>query len=79
METVLDLRSFDPRFQSALIFSIFDGLREGCAFMIICDEDPSHIESQFHQAHIPNAQMERSPQANGSWQMQISKVVALGK
>lgn len=74
MDTVLDFRSFDPRFKTALIFSIFEGLLQGKNFLLISDEDPQLIEDQFKQASVKNFELTKNHQIDGTWKVKIEKI-----
>jgi uncharacterized protein (DUF2249 family) len=73
MDTVIDLRSLDSRYQSGLIFSFFEGLLEGKAFKLIFGQNPSFIENQFTDAKITNAKMQISQIDMSTWEVNISK------
>lgn len=74
METVLDFRSFDPRFKTALIFSIFEGLLAGKGFSLISDQDPQLIRDQFEKAKVSNCEVVTNRCHDGVWEVKISKI-----
>lgn len=73
METVLDFRSFDERFKTALIFSIFEGLLNGKHFTLISNEAPASIQDQFKNANVMNIDFSDSFLSEGSWKTKITK------
>ncbi len=73
METILDLRSIEPRFRTALIFSLFEGLMQGKAFKLISDVDPNELTRQFSEVKVKNVKMKADKIDSGTWEMKISK------
>lgn len=73
METVIDLRILDPRFQSGLIFSFFEGLIQGKDFRIIFDHDPKEIKNHFQELKINNAELSVQQTTQKTWEMRILK------
>ncbi|GEN81369.1 DUF2249 domain-containing protein [Actinotalea fermentans] len=73
-EQVLDVRTELPRTRHQLIFSTFDGLADGGAFVLVNDHDPKPL---FHQlsAEQPGRftwdYLEQGPEV---WQVRIGRV-----
>lgn len=72
-QTMLDFRSFDPRFKSGLIFSIFEGILHGKTFKLICDQDPSMLQKQFSEAKVKNIQWQINKISESIWEVEIIK------
>lgn len=73
MQTIVDFRSFDPKFQSGLVFSIIEGLLQGKAIKAIFDHDPVVLEGQFKAARIENLSWLVVKTANSIWEVEIAK------
>lgn len=73
MNSVIDLRDFDPRFKTGLVFSIFEGLVNGQGFKIICDQEPEILKRYFKDAQIGNVLFGVNPKGPGIWEIQIAK------
>lgn len=78
METVLDFRSFDPRFKSGLVFSAFEGLIQGQGLKVICDQDPSGLMEQFLDAGIKNVKWDINEVQKQVWEVRILKIADSG-
>lgn len=74
MDTVLDFRSFDPRFRTGLIFSIFEGLRAGCSIRLIFGQDPKDVESQFKKVNERAFNWRASKIDLNTWQVDVEKI-----
>ena len=72
MKTV-DVRPITPRERHPLIFSTFDGLQSGDAFVLVNDHDPRPLYYQF--LHEREGQFEWTYLKNGPdvWQVRITK------
>jgi len=73
MNTVLDFRSFDPRFRSGLIFSVFEGLIQGQSIKIIFDNDPSELQKKFIEADISNIKWNINKLGENIWEVFMLK------
>lgn len=73
MDTVIDLRILDPRFQSGLIFSFFEGLIHGKSIKLIFDRDPQDIKNHFIELNIESAELSIAKRDFSLWEMIISK------
>lgn len=74
MDTVLDFRSFHPRFQTGLAFSMFEGLLLGRSIQMFFDQDPSDLETQFKIAQINNYIWESKKIDGNTWQVRVLKI-----
>lgn len=74
MQTVLDFRSFDPRYRLGLIFSIFEGLIQGEAIKIICADDPQILQTQFSEAQVKNIKWKIFQIATDIWEVELAKI-----
>lgn len=74
MGTVIDLRALDPSYHSGLIFSFFEGLKQGSKFRLISGENPEFLKIQFAEAKISNADFEISKNDGATWDVDISKL-----
>lgn len=71
--TVFDVRSFEPRFRHALIFSMFEGLVEGASFVLVNDHDPVPLRRQFESLALPNLGWKYLETGPGTWRVKIEK------
>lgn len=71
--TVFDVRSFEPRFRHALIFSMFEGLVAGEAFVLVNDHDPVPLRRQFESLSLPNLDWQYLERGPGTWRVRIEK------
>ena len=75
METTINIASFGPAYQSAILFTIFEGLREGESYKILVESDPFSIRESFKEAEIENFDWEASREGSGRWTVRISKLL----
>lgn len=73
METTLNFHSFTPNFRTGLLFSIFEGLRLGESFRLICDQNPEEFRSEFELAMIKDYKWDSHKLQNGQWEVRIVK------
>ena len=73
MLNVLDFRSFDPRFKTGLVFSVFEGLLQGESFKMIIKEDPAALEGQFKDSKINNFKWSAHKLDADTWEVSILK------
>lgn len=79
METVINIDAFDFNFQSALVFTIFEGLRPGESFKVYSSLYPEPIKEQFVGAKVRNFGWEAHQLEDGGWQTKIAKTSTTGK
>lgn len=73
MDTKLDLRAFNANSQTGLLFSIFDSLKAGELFKVICESDPEYLKKEFQKADLNLKTWKTSRLADGSWEILIGK------
>lgn len=73
MDSILDIRLFDDRYRTGLIFSLFEGLLEGCQIKFVCDTNPSEYENYFQSAKLKNIDLNKSQNNDGTWNLSIKK------
>ena len=73
METVLNIESFNPNFQSGLVFTLFEGLKAGESFRILTSTYPEPIKEQFLGTKLQNFKFEAQQLKNGHWETRIAK------
>lgn len=71
--TILDVRSFDPRYRHALIFSMFEGLVAGASFELVNDHDPVPLREQFQSLSLPNFGWSYLEMGPSIWRVRIAK------
>lgn len=75
-DTIIDVRTIAPRMRHPMIFTAFENLAGGEAFLIVNDHDPKPLLYQF-SAEYPGAfewaYQEQGPEV---WQVRVSKVAA---
>lgn len=71
--TVFNVRSFEPRFRHALIFSMFEGLAAGAAFELVNDHDPVPLREQFKALSLPNLDWKYLETGPTVWRVRIAK------
>jgi uncharacterized protein (DUF2249 family) len=71
--TVFDVRSFEPRFRHALIFSMFEGLSPGAAFELVNDHDPVPLREQFSSLGLANFAWTYVENGPARWRVRIAK------
>ncbi len=72
--TVLNTGSFDQRTQQALVFSLFEGLKDGADFVVLADAEPKQLCLQLDQLTIPNLHWEYLEKSPGKWKLRIEKL-----
>ncbi|MBX3041755.1 MAG: DUF2249 domain-containing protein [Bdellovibrionaceae bacterium] len=77
--TVFDVRSFEPRFRHALIFSMFEGLVGGESFVLLNDHDPVPLRRQFEALGLPNLEWQYLESGPRTWRVKIEKTDPQGK
>lgn len=73
MDTILDFRSFDARFKSGLLFSIYEGLLQGKLIKVIFDQDPEPVRKQFEEAKFSGAEWVSNKISDSLWEVCITK------
>lgn len=75
-ETVIDVRMIAPRLRHPMIFSAFENLASGEAFIIVNDHDPRPLHYQF-AAEYPGI-FEWNYDACGPevWQVRVTRTVS---
>lgn len=71
--TVFDVRSFEPRFRHALVFSMFEGLAPGASFELVNDHDPVPLQEQFKSLSLPNFSWSYVESGPAVWRVRIAK------
>lgn len=71
--TVFDVRSFEPRFRHALIFSMFEGLVPGASFELVNDHDPVPLREQFKSLAPVNFDWSYVEKGPSVWRVRIAK------
>ena len=74
MKTVLDVREIAPRDRHPLIFSTFDGLASGEAFMLVNDHEPRPLYYQFLHERAEQFAWEYVESGPEVWRVRISRV-----
>lgn len=73
MDTLIDIRNFEPRTRHALILSLFEGLKEGTSFEFVNDHDPVPLYRQLQSMNLPNLLWNYSVKGPDLWKIRISK------
>lgn len=74
LDSIMDMRAFDKKFQTALIFSIFEGLLSNRRIRMILDQNPHEILQQFKNAQIQNISWDAKQIAPEVWDIEMSKL-----
>lgn len=73
-DTTINADNFEDNYSSGLIFSIFEGLKEGCKFQIISNKNLTSIKKLFEEAKIENLQLESKPLSDGTHYVEVLKL-----
>ena len=76
VETVIDVRTIAPRMRHPMIFTAFENLAEGEAFMIVNDHDPKPLFYQFSAEYPGTVEWVYQQQGPEVWQVRVAKVAA---
>lgn len=71
--TILDTDSFAPHTQQALVLSLFEGLKDGGAFLVHSRTDPTALCNQLDELRHPSLRWELAEKSPGQWKIRISK------
>jgi uncharacterized protein (DUF2249 family) len=74
VKAVLDVREIAPRDRHPLIFSTFDGLASGEAFMLVNDHEPRPLYYQFLHEKPDQFKWEYVESGPEVWRVRISRV-----
>lgn len=72
-DTILNFDSFEPRVQQAIVFSLYEGLRDGESFHIQNSSDPAVLYKELTSLKIPSMNWEYLEQGPTTWRIRISK------
>lgn len=72
-ETVLDVRPVAPAERHALVFSTFDALAPGGAFILAADHDPRPLYSQFGAQRSGKFEWSYVEQGPKVWRVRIAR------
>ncbi|HZH09638.1 MAG TPA: DUF2249 domain-containing protein [Microvirga sp.] len=72
-ETIIDVRQIMPRMRHPLIFSTFDQLAPGEAFLLVNDHDPRPLFYQFSVERPGAFDWEYQEEGPDLWQVRISR------
>jgi len=72
-ETIIDVRQIMPRMRHPLIFSTFDQLAPGEAFLLVNDHDPRPLFYQFNVERPGAFGWEYQEEGPDLWQVRISR------
>ncbi len=70
---VLDVRPIPPRDKHPTIFSTFDALEPGAAFVLLNDHDPKPLRYQFEAERPGEFAWEYLEQGPTEWRVRISR------
>ncbi|MCB0368425.1 MAG: hypothetical protein KDD45_03050 [Bdellovibrionales bacterium] len=73
MKTILDFRSFDNRYQSGLLFSIFEGLLPDQKIKVIFDQDPGAFHEKFEEVNFLKSEWKVKKISDSLWEVCITK------
>ena len=69
----LDVRTIAPRERHPLIFTTFDALESGEAFLLVNDHDPKPLYYQFSAERQGQFSWEYLEQGPETWQVRVGK------
>ncbi len=75
-KTVLNTSAFDQRTQQALVFSLFESLKDGGDFLVLAESEPRQLCIQLAQLTVPNLRWEFLEKSPGKWKLRIEKLTA---
>ncbi len=73
-ETIIDVREMPPRERHPRIFSTFDSLAPGQAFLLVNDHDPKPLYYQFAAERAGQFTWDYLEQGPKVWRVRIGKV-----
>jgi regulator of cell morphogenesis and NO signaling len=72
-DTVLNFDSFEPHVQHAIVFSLYEGLRDGESFHIQNSTEPKSLYEELSAVNIPALNCEYVERGPDKWKIRISK------
>ena len=72
-ETLVDITSFNPQFKNGLVFSMYEGLKEGERFILIDEQDPHLLQQQFNELDIREFDWQYLERGPKFWRVRIIK------
>jgi uncharacterized protein (DUF2249 family) len=75
-DTIIDVRTIAPRMRHPMIFTAFENLAGGEAFLIVNDHDPKPLFYQFSAEYPGTFEWVYQEQGPDVWQVRVSKVAA---
>lgn len=75
-DTIIDVRTIAPRMRHPMIFTAFENLGGGEAFLIVNDHDPKPLFYQFSAEYPGTFEWVYQEQGPEVWQVRVSKVAA---
>lgn len=73
MQVVVNLQLFNERFRSGLVFSLLEGLSEGCGVTFLSEEPLDETKRQIQQSQLEGLGQIEYGKENGLWSLAISK------
>lgn len=75
-DTIIDVRTIAPRMRHPMIFTAFENLAGGEAFLIVNDHDPKPLFYQFSAEYPGTFEWVYQQQGPEVWQVRVSKIAA---
>ena len=75
-DTIIDVRTIAPLMRHPMIFTAFENLAGGEAFLIVNDHDPKPLFYQFSAEYPGTFEWVYQEQGPDVWQVRVSKVAA---
>ncbi len=73
MESLIDFRAFEERFQSALFFSLFEGLLPDGRFRFVVGEEPIELYQRVSDSLLKNCVWTYRKAGPDWWEVEIHK------
>ena len=74
--SVVHIPSFEGAYETGLVFAMIEGLKQGEAFKLICDQEPRELESLLRAANVSRLRWSSQKSQAGRWELLIEKADA---
>lgn len=75
-DTIIDVRMIAPRLRHPMIFTAFESLGNGEAFVIVNDHDPKPLHYQFAAEYPDTFEWNYELQGPEVWQVRVTRTAA---
>lgn len=76
--TIINVDVFERAYRSGLLFSLFEGLKEGESFKIVSKKDLDEIKDQLLMAQVQNMNLEERESSQDLHAVEVRKIGTCG-